>query len=323
MNYQAFASDLPPERTLTFRSAEESEETMLRMGVNQEMRQLRRGAFRSDLVWRSTETVGLYADRFSTALRVSLEPTPGNIGLLRFSTAGGRLLASGVDVANDNLLFIPKNTTVGLVMPDLTGAETIGISADRFNEMYAAICPDCPPLEDVAIIGGDSAGLNALSSTVLSLLREPGADLHQERFFNLLASTFSWIGESTDRCPTEKLGNPSTHRQIAERAEDFISEHYRDTVLVEDICRETEVGLRSMQRAIRKYFDVTIIELLESVRMTGAYRELSVQNSEERTVTQIALDNGFSHLGRFSVAFHHRYGLKPSEVLAQRPRQKF
>jgi AraC-like DNA-binding protein len=91
---------------------------------------------------------------------------------------------------------------------------------------------------------------------------------------------------------------------------------------LEDICRETGVGLRCLQRAIRAYFDVTLTELLESVRMEAAHRDLSNLRLEESTVTQVALDNGFTHLGRFSVAFHQRFGETPSERLALLPGQK-
>lgn len=322
MNYEAFASDLPPERTITFRSAEENEEALLRMGVNQKMRQLRRGPFRSDLVERVTQTAGLFADRFSTACRMYLEPPRGMVGLLWLRSAAGPLLASGVDAANDKLLFLPKNTVVGLVLPDLAGSEAVGIPEDRFNEMLAAFCPECEPLERVSLIEGDTASLRTLSKTVLRLLREPGEDLHPERLSNLLAATFSWIDEATGRWQPEKLRVQSVHRRIARQTEEFIYEHYHDEVNLEDICRETGVGLRCLQRAIRAYFDVTITELLESVRMEAAHRDLSTLRLEESTVTQVALDNGFSHLGRFSVAFHQRFGEKPSELLARRSGQK-
>jgi AraC-like DNA-binding protein len=322
MNYEAFASDLPPERTLTFRSAEENEETMLRMGVNQEMRQLRRGPFRSDLAVRATQTAELFADRFSTACRMYLEPPPGMVGLLWLRSTGAPLLASGVDAANDKLVFIPNSTGVDLVLPDLAGSEAVGVPEDRFNEMLTALCPECEPLERVSLIEGDTASLPALSRTVLSLLREPGEDLHPERLSNLLAATFSWIGESDGRWSPEKLLIQSVHRRIAKQAEEYICEHYHDAVHLDDICRETGVGLRSLQRAIRVYFDMTITELLESVRMEAAHRDLSMLRLEESTVTQVALNNGFTHLGRFSVAHRQRYGEKPSEVLARRSGQK-
>jgi AraC-like DNA-binding protein len=53
-----------------------------------------------------------------------------------------------------------------------------------------------------------------------------------------------------------------------------------------------------------------------------AHHDLSKLRLEESTVTQVALDNGFTHLGRFSVAFHQRFGETPSERLALLPGQK-
>jgi AraC-like DNA-binding protein len=106
------------------------------------------------------------------------------------------------------------------------------------------------------------------------------------------------------------------------RTEEFILEHYRDNVQIEDLCRATGVGVRTLQRCIREYFDVTVTEFLESVRLSSAHGELSVLNPSDKTVTHIALDHGFGHLGRFSTAYRHRYGITPSEQLARRFGQK-
>jgi hypothetical protein len=154
MNYEEFAQDLPAERTMTFRSAEENEEFFLRMNINQEMRQLRRGPFRSDLAFRTTQTTDLYADRFSSACRMYLEPPPGMVGLLWLRSTGAPLLASGVDSANDKLLFLPSSTVVGLVLPDLAGSEVLGIPEDNFKKMLATFCPGCEPLEILTLFEG-------------------------------------------------------------------------------------------------------------------------------------------------------------------------
>jgi AraC-like DNA-binding protein len=307
---------------MTFQSAEENEEFLLRMDVNQEMRQLRRGPFRSDFTWRATGTAELYADRFSSACRMYLEPTPGAIGLLWLRSAGAPLLASGVDAANDKLLFLPRNTVVDLVLPDLAGSEVIGLPEERFREMLSANCPDCEPLEHLTLMEGNPAEIQKLSRHILSLLNEPGGELPSEWISNLLAATLCWISESTEQRPPGKLQYRPVHRQIARKAEEYICEHYRDAVHIEDICRETGVGLRTLQRCVRKYFDVTVTELIESVRMNSAHRELSELRPEESTVTQVALDNGFSHLGRFSVAYRERYGETPSDRLAHLAGQK-
>jgi transcriptional regulator GlxA family with amidase domain len=85
---------------------------------------------------------------------------------------------------------------------------------------------------------------------------------------------------------------------------------------LEDLCRETEVGIRTLQRCFREYFDLTVTDYLKTVRLDAAYRELKASNGERNTVTQIALQNGFTHLGRFSAAYHMRFGEMPSETLA-------
>jgi len=45
---------------MTFYSAEENEETMSRLGVNQQVTQLERGKFQADMVTRSIEQVGSF-----------------------------------------------------------------------------------------------------------------------------------------------------------------------------------------------------------------------------------------------------------------------
>ena len=73
------------------------------------------------------------------------------------------------------------------------------------------------------------------------------------------------------------------------------------------------------ERCFREYFDISVTDYLKTVRLDAAYRELKAANGEGNTVTRVALQNGFTHLGRFSVAYHVRFGEMPSETLAAMP----
>jgi AraC-like DNA-binding protein len=322
MNFETIIADLPSERIIEFSSAEENEEFMLRQGVNQEMRQLRKGPFQSALAFRSTESADLYADRFSAACRMYLECPPGKAGLVWLRGASEPVLASGCAATNDKLLFVPSGAVVGLVTPDLTGSESITIPNERFNDMFAAFFPTRAPPERLSLFAGDAKCLQALSDTLLGLLRDPAEDLHPEALSNLLAAIINWIGDAYGNLPSEEVRPHPARRRIARRTEEFILDHYHDNVHIEDLCRVTGVGVRTLQRCIREYFGVTVTEFLESVRLASAHRELSVLHSSDRTVTHIALDCGFCHLGRFSNAYRQRYGITPSEQLARRPGQK-
>jgi AraC-like DNA-binding protein len=61
---------------------------------------------------------------------------------------------------------------------------------------------------------------------------------------------------------------------------------------------------------------------LKTVRLNAAYRSLDASHTGHSTVAAIALQHGFTHLGRFSVAFRERFGESPSATLVARDGQK-
>jgi transcriptional regulator GlxA family with amidase domain len=56
---------------------------------------------------------------------------------------------------------------------------------------------------------------------------------------------------------------------------------------------------------------------LARLRLQAARARL-LAATEADSVTAIALDCGFAHLGRFAVAYRRAYGERPSETLARR-----
>ena len=318
MSYQTFSSDIPRHRAITFTSAEQVEETFLNLGIHQEMQQLGRGSFQADLTLRSTELADLFADRYSKACRMKLESPPDMVGLFFFRSANGKLLASGANVANDKLFFQPKGVVANLVTPHLAGSEVIAIPDSRFNKLFETLCPNHTRPECMTVINGNTRQLDALRRAVLKLLAQPGDCLDKEELSNLLAATIAWMGDSTGQWQPKDLRVREPCRRVAKLTEEYIQEHYADAIHIEDICRVTRVGVRTLQRCFREYFDVTISEFISSVRLKKAHCELVASHHSEKTVSHIALKHGFNHLGRFSFLFRQRYGDYPSEVLALR-----
>lgn len=319
MDYEAFASDLPPHRTIVFQSAEENEETMRRHGVTQELRQLGKGKFRCDMAVLSTEQADLYVDRFNKASSMRLAPPTGSVGLLVLRSSSGHGLASGEDAANDKLLVIPDGSETDIVAPDLFGSEAMTIPTTRFIEMSEALCPTLRrlPRDRVGVVSGDTAQLQVLRKTVVDLVAHPESDPRHERLSNLLAKAVAWLGDASSQCRPEGFTANETQRRVAKLAQEFIEEHYGEAVCMEDLCRETGFGVRTVQRCFREYFDLTITEYLKALRLDAARRELAVAHPSQHLVTEIALRHGFRHLGRFSVEFRQRFGESPSQTLAR------
>lgn len=319
MDYEAFVADLPTQRTVSFSSVEENEEAFRRHGVNQPMRQMGPGRFRSDLTVLETEEASLFVDRYSQGVSLFLEPPAGMVGFLFPRSTNGRFLANGRDVGNDELLVMPRGSATDIIIPGLAGSEAIGISKLRFDELVELLCPTLREVvpDDFTMVQGDTARLHVLREAVLDLIADPESDPHGERMSNLVARTIIWMGHSLGNGRPECIEVNGTRQRIAKQAQTYIETHYRAAVRIEDLCRATGVGVRTLQRCFREYFDMAISDYIKTVRLDAARRQLAAARPSGKSVTTIALQHGFTHLGRFSMDFRKRFGQSPSETLAK------
>jgi len=318
VTYEEFASDLPVSRTIVFTSVEENEDAFIRCGVEQPMRQLGKGAYRSDLAVRSTEQADLYADRYNKALSMYLDAPKGSVGLLFPRSANGQFLACGQNLTNQNLLVIRNGSGADIVIPDRAGSEAFTMSEARFIEMTEVLCPTYVRPVGMAVIEGNTTQLQALRLSVLNLVAHQEVVPNHEQVANLLEATITLIGYSSGQRQPECLLTNAGRVNVAKLTQEFIEEKYCEAVRMEDLCRATGVGIRTLQRSFREYFDLTITDYLRTVRLDAAHRELAGAHVSRSSVTQIALRHGFSHLGRFSAQFRERFGQSPRETLAMR-----
>jgi AraC-like DNA-binding protein len=315
MNYRDFVSDLPLGRTAVFRSPEENEESMRRLGVNHQVRQLGRGQFRGDLAMIGTEQADFAADRYSTASAFRLESTPDTMCLLLLRSAGEPIRVLGTEVTRRNLVLLPAASGIDLFAPNLSGSEAIIIQKDRFVELIGALCPAVQPPEEAVVLEGDRTSLDTIRGEVLEMLAHPECVPDQGFVSKLLAIVIDCMAEGLGHRKSDRLPDARSRRRVAERAQAFIETHYREPVRVEDLCGATKVTARTLQRCFRHCFGLTLTEYLKAVRFEAARRDLAVAYPAEQTVAQIALDNGFTHLGRFSLEFKQRFGFSAYSLL--------
>jgi AraC-like DNA-binding protein len=315
MNYETFASDLPSDNRMTFCSAEENEETMRRLDVNQQVKQLERGKFQADMVTRSIDHVEFFADRFSTALSIYLEPPEGMVGLLFPLSASGQFFTAGQNIANNKLLVLPSGSGADIVAPKLFGSEAIGIPESQFIEMSEILCPTSSRPEKITAIEGNATELNALRQSVLSVLW--GAELGPgtEQLSNLVSLIITWMGQASIQGQREESSNLPRSIRIAKIAQEYIESYYCEEIHIVDICSVAGVGVRTLQRCFQDYFNTTITEYLKVLRLKSAQRKLLAASPFEENVSRIAIDNGFTHAGRFSVEFRKHFGVSPSKLL--------
>ena len=114
----------------------------------------------------------------------------------------------------------------------------------------------------------------------------------------------------------EKRAQTRMHRwQSVHRIREYILEEASFDVTVPELCRRFHMSRRTLQYCFEEVAGMSPTAFLRSIRLNGARRDLRRQHRGERSVAQIALDWGFSHLGQFSQDYRHLFDELPSETL--------
>jgi len=99
------------------------------------------------------------------------------------------------------------------------------------------------------------------------------------------------------------------------RAADYIRKHYREPITVETLASVTGASVRSLFSGFRSFRDCSPMSHLRAVRLDKA-RQILFENgsSDPAKITQVALECGFSHVGRFAASYRQRFGELPSQT---------
>lgn len=85
------------------------------------------------------------------------------------------------------------------------------------------------------------------------------------------------------------------------------------------LLREANVSERTLQYAFRDRFGTSPVAFVKSRRLANARAALRRAAPGENTVGDVAADNGFWHLGQFSMDYRIAFGERPSETLQRVP----
>ena len=147
-----------------------------------------------------------------------------------------------------------------------------------------------------------------------SLLRSRSAGATAE---SLLWEHFrAFLAKTGPAVSTVVQSSPSQMRTVWS-AIDFMRAHYSEPITVLDIAKAVGTGPRNLQDAFRSCGNRTPMAMLSSIRMENVRLEL-MTSDQSLSVTHIAMNCGFTHMGRFAKAYRDVYGEAPSQTLGKR-----
>ena len=216
--------------------------------------------------------------------------------------------------------------------PETAGGMLVGEGRCRFEPGFAAVFFHCDPADMIRCMGDINGA--ALLSIPPQLVGAQQATAH---FVSTLRAVLEqldrgeWLPGSQSRAMavyedmlilamanTVLLGAGFGARKPLDtgplaRAEDFIVANLAEALTPTLIARAAGMSVRALHYAFRHNRACTPGEFVRERRLDRA-RDLLAETAG-RTVTEVALDCGFNHMGDFSAAYRRRFGETPSQTL--------
>ena len=117
----------------------------------------------------------------------------------------------------------------------------------------------------------------------------------------------------------EDKSSPLNRSRAMTKAIELMLAHLRENVPISRICREAGVSWRTLDRAFSEKFGVGPKRYYLRVRLNRVRSDL-IRKSSRDSISDIANNWGFWHLGQFAHDYYNMFGELPSDTLADSER---
>ncbi|MGQ7932354.1 anthranilate 1,2-dioxygenase regulatory protein AndR [Paraburkholderia sp. D1E] len=104
---------------------------------------------------------------------------------------------------------------------------------------------------------------------------------------------------------------------IVRVADEFMAQHLPMPLMLQDIASAAGVSIRTLGDAFQNFRNASPMTCLRQLRLDRA-RAALVASSGAVSIATIAMDCGFTHLGRFAISYRERFGESPSDTVRRR-----
>lgn len=115
-------------------------------------------------------------------------------------------------------------------------------------------------------------------------------------------------------------GGAPERPSLSRRAADLLAERLYEPWSVDRLASTLGLSNRTLHRVVRRELGLSPMLLLRRVRLAQARADLEAP-TPRTSVTDVAFDCGFNHLGRFAGEYARRFGESPSETLRRARRR--
>lgn len=101
------------------------------------------------------------------------------------------------------------------------------------------------------------------------------------------------------------------------KVRNYIQQYAHEEIRIEDLQRLAGVSKSKLYDEFQQYYGTSPLSFLRKYRLQQIHKSLSTSTNKHFSISKLAFDWGFNHLGRFSQEYRDEFGENPSETRAR------
>ncbi len=110
-------------------------------------------------------------------------------------------------------------------------------------------------------------------------------------------------------------GKASPRPAYISKAQEFMRINFAENISPSDVAEAADVSTRALFAGFRNYLNPPPMRYLKELRLDMVHDALSRMEPRRTSVTTIAMNYGFTHLGHFCAAYKQKFGELPRDTL--------
>jgi AraC family ethanolamine operon transcriptional activator len=309
--------------SLESRDFTEMEQTLsARDRNNRQYRQISPGLFRGRLLHTQTGSLGIIRNRWERSIHYQGVAPAGSIHLAITLAQTGEARWMGQRVAfNDLILQRPGMAAEYLSAPLWDSVVFTIPEAELVQQIVEMTHVD--PWEIIVhgstrLIPHAAAQLRQAAmvffDTAARPLAKPATTSTLPQMANSMVKLVAGALVSSKPLRQEKI-SLNRQRRLITRAEDYVAHLTDQPLRIGQLCHEIDVSERTLRNAFHNLTGTSPLTYLKAEQLNRAHRIFHDADPTETLVKQVAIANGFTHLGQFSRDYKQLFGELPSETL--------
>jgi AraC-like DNA-binding protein len=286
--------------------------------------QIGRGKLSGAISYIGIDDFTLSLNAFSTGICARRTSADDKIMIAMLSSAADRVTQWSFDMAPADIVVIPPHADHHAVHCGASSYSVIRLDPDELPFVFGADPWLSDPENWRAENRYRASESGMIAARGLSLLADhlprhtkdlslDAAEFWKRTIIECMAVTIR------SSLPAEDRGHLPSAMKVVRLVEDYLEAASDRPLHISELCSRLGMSRRSLHRAFHEVFGIGPVTFLRHKRLCAVHSILKASMPGGTTVGEVAIQQGFVELGRFSHEYQVMFGEYPSQTLGRQP----